>query len=74
MHATPVGESGSPRVGGTRFVLAAIAALVGLVWALQGLGLLPDSFMTGDPVWLAVGVALIGLAAAYAAWPALRRR
>jgi hypothetical protein len=57
-----------------RFVLAAIAALVGLVWTLQGANLLPGSFMTGDPFWLAAGLALIAAAAGYAAWPTLRRR
>jgi hypothetical protein len=57
-----------------RFVLAAIAALVGLVWTLQGANLLPGSFMTGDPFWLAAGLALIVAAAGYAAWPRLRRR
>jgi hypothetical protein len=57
-----------------RFVLAAIAALVGLVWTLQGANLLPGSFMTGDPFWLAAGLALISVAAGYAAWPRLRRR
>jgi hypothetical protein len=57
-----------------RFVLAAIAALVGLVWTLQGADLLPGSFMTGDPFWLAAGLALIAAASAYAAWPSFRRR
>lgn len=57
-----------------RFVLAAIAALVGLVWVLQGAGVLPGSFMSGDPFWLAAGLALIAAAGAYAAWPRRRRR
>ena len=57
-----------------RLVLASIAALVGLVWSLQGANVLPGSFMTGDPFWLAAGLALIAAAAAYAAWPRLRRR
>jgi hypothetical protein len=55
-------------------VLAAIAALVGLVWALQGAGVLPGSFMSGDPLWLVAGLALVAAAIAYAAWPRLRRR
>jgi hypothetical protein len=59
----------------TRYVIAAIAALVGLVWALQGLGApIGRSFMIGDPFWLLAGVALIAAALAYAAWPRLRRR
>jgi hypothetical protein len=65
----------SPRHDRTRFVLAAIAALVGLVWALQGLGApIGGSFMIGDPFWILAGVALMVAAAAYAVWPRLRRR
>jgi hypothetical protein len=30
--------------------------------------------MTGDPLWLVLGVALVAAAATYAAWPRLRRR
>jgi hypothetical protein len=60
----------------TRLVLSAIAALVGLVWVLQGIGV-PigrGSFMIGDIFWSWAGIALIGAAIAYAAWPRLRRR
>ncbi|HXG25300.1 MAG TPA: hypothetical protein VNL94_00390 [Candidatus Binatia bacterium] len=63
-----------PRTDRTRSVLAAIAALVGLVWTLQGAGLLPGSFMTGDPLWLVIGLALIAGAAASAFWPRRTRR
>jgi hypothetical protein len=66
----------SPRHDRTRFVLAAIAALVGLVWILQGLGV-PigrGSFMIGDIFWTWAGAALVVAAAAWAAWPRLRRR
>jgi len=69
-----VAGSGSPSRDRTRYVIATIAALVGLVWALQGAGVLPGSFMTGDPLWLWLGVALLLVAVAYAAWPRLRRR
>ena len=73
MHPTPVTTTGSSRPGRSRFVLAAIVALVGLVWLLQGLGAIPGSFMTGDGFWALAGLALIGAAAAYGAWPHLRR-
>ena len=41
-----------------------IGMLAGAVWILQGAGVLPGSFMTGQRLWLFIGiiVALIGLA------------
>jgi len=68
-----VRSTGSTRGGGRRFVLAAIAALVGLIWVFQGIGLLPGSFMTGDSFWAAAGLALIAAALGIVAWPRLRR-
>jgi hypothetical protein len=46
------------------FVLGLVALLVGGVWMLQGAGVLPGSFMTGQRVWLLIGIvmALLGLA------------
>jgi hypothetical protein len=69
-----VGGTRSPSADRTRFVVAAIAALVGLVWTLQGVGLLRGSFMTGDMLWAWLGLGLVGAAIAYAFWPRLRRR
>jgi hypothetical protein len=48
-------------------VIGGIAVLVGAVWILQGSGVLPGSFMTGQRMWLIIGivVAIIGLALAY---------
>jgi hypothetical protein len=48
-------------------IVGVIAILVGGVWILQGTGKLPGSFMTGQRMWLIIGiiVALIGLALAY---------
>jgi uncharacterized membrane protein HdeD (DUF308 family) len=43
----------------SRIVLGSIGAvvtIVGLIWTLQGLGVIPGSFMTGDPTWRSVGV------------------
>ena len=66
--------SRSRRGDRTRYVVAAIAALVGLVWALQGAGARPGSFMTGDPLWLWLGLALVAMALAYVAAAGVRRR
>ena len=74
MHPTTVTTSGSSRSNRTRFVLAAIVGLMGLVWLLQGVGVLPGSLMSNDPFWAAAGLALIAAAAIYGLWPRLRRR
>jgi hypothetical protein len=70
----PVTDPGMARSDRMRFVFAAIAAAVGLVWTLQGAGILPGSVMSGDPFWVVAGLGLIAAAAVYAAWPRLRRR
>jgi hypothetical protein len=48
-------------------VLGLIAIFAGGVWILQGAGVLVGSFMTGQRMWLYIGivVAIIGLALAY---------
>ena len=48
-------------------VVGGIAILAGAVWILQGSGVLPGSFMTGQRTWLIVGiiVGIVGLALAY---------
>jgi hypothetical protein len=44
-------------------LLALLVLVVGVIWALQGGGVVGGSFMTGQPQWLAIGAvtALIGL-------------
>lgn len=37
-------------------VVGVIALVIGGVWTLQGLNLLPGSFMTGSRMWLLIGV------------------
>jgi len=57
------------RPNATLLALAAVAALAGAVFALQGLGApIGRSFMIGDPTWTAIGLALIVVAAAVAWW------
>lgn len=43
-------------------VVGAVLALVGLIWFLQGIGVLGGSFMTGQPVWAVIGLVLLALA------------
>jgi hypothetical protein len=44
-------------------VIGVVLALVGLLWFLQGIGVLKGSFMTGQPVWAIIGLVLLALAA-----------
>ena len=39
--------------------LAIFCDLTGIVWILQGTGVLPGSFMTGEIVWAAIGAVLL---------------
>jgi hypothetical protein len=39
--------------------LAVLCDLTGIVWILQGIGVLPGSFMTGQIVWAAIGAVLL---------------
>jgi hypothetical protein len=43
-------------------VIAVLLMLSGVVWALQGLNILPGTFMRGDPQWIINGAitALVG--------------
>jgi hypothetical protein len=48
-------------------IVGLIAILVGGGWILQGAGILPGSIMSGQRMWLIIGiiVAIVGLALAY---------
>ena len=41
------------------FVLGVVFVLVGIVWTLQGTDVLGGSFMSGDPLWLGIGIVLL---------------
>ena len=44
----------------TTIVVGVLLILLGLVWVLQGVGILPGSFMTGQPFWAYMGaIALV---------------
>ncbi len=47
-----------------------LIAIAGLIWALQGFGIIGGSFMSGDSIWAIIGplVALAGLAIAGIGW------
>lgn len=40
-------------------IVGALIALIGLVWLLQSMGLLPGSFMTGQRQWAVYGAVAI---------------
>ena len=49
-----------------RYIIGALLILSGAVWVLQGINILPGSFMTGDPQWaingaitIVIGIGLI---------------
>lgn len=44
-------------------VLGGLLIIIGIVWFLQGIGVLPGSFMTGSPFWAFSGavVAIAGI-------------
>jgi len=54
-------------------VPAAVLVVIGLVLTLQGVGVLPGSFMTGERQWAAIGLALI-IVGLVLAWFALGTR
>ncbi len=51
---------------GVLIAIGALAALTGVIWALQGFGVIGGSFMSGDSVWAVVGpvTACVGVALA----------
>jgi hypothetical protein len=50
-----------------------IMFLSGAVFFLQGINILPGSYMTGDPKWAVIGMALMGFGG-YFCYVSLRRR
>lgn len=52
-------------------LVAMVMVALGSIWFLQGIGVLPGSFMTGDPKWAVIGGIL---AATGLTWLVVRRR
>ena len=44
-------------------IFGILVLLAGAIWALQGIGVIPGSFMSNNPTWIWIGVvtALFGL-------------
>ena len=57
----------------TRWIVAALLALVGLTFIGQGLGYIGGSAMSGSSFWAIVGVILV-VVAGFVAWIAFRAR
>ena len=53
--------------------LGIVLALVGLLWILQGAGLVGGSFMTGQSQWLYIGIVTAIVGAGLFGWDARRR-
>jgi hypothetical protein len=49
-------------------VIGLLAALAGGIFALQGAGILPGSYMTGDRLWLVIGAAMVVAGLGIVAW------
>ena len=58
-------------------IVGGLLQVTGVVWILQGSGLLPGSFMTGQVFWAYMGIAAVGvglIAAVASAWAIGRGR
>ena len=53
-------------------IVGVLLALMGIIWILQGINILPGSFMTGDINWTWRGAAL-AVAGALLLWSATRK-
>lgn len=40
-------------------IVGVVCSLIGAVWVLQGIGVLPGSFMSGQPKWAVYGSVLL---------------
>jgi hypothetical protein len=49
-------------------IVAALLILAGGVFLLQGLNILPGSFMSGDPAWVRNGIIMIAVGVSILLW------
>ena len=57
----------------TLIILGALLDLIGTVWILQGIGLLPGSFMTGQREWAVYGAVAVAAGVALILYASRRR-
>ncbi|MFF2372415.1 hypothetical protein [Agromyces sp. NPDC058110] len=55
-------------------VVGALLTLSGVVWTLQGVGILPGSAMSGEMLWAFVGPIVAAVGLAILGWGIARRR
>jgi LPXTG-motif cell wall-anchored protein len=53
-------------------IVGVLAILAGVGWTLQGVGILPGSFMSSNPTWVVIGLVTAVLGLGLVAWS--RRR
>jgi hypothetical protein len=49
-------------------VIGTLAVLGGGVWMMQGMAVLPGTFMRGDPAWIWIGAATAAVGLGLVAW------
>lgn len=57
----------------TAIVFGVLLLLVGIVWILQGINVLPGSFMTGQTKWAVNGAICVVVAIAVLVWASRHR-
>ena len=55
-------------------VVAGLLLLIGTIWFLQGIGVLPGSFMSGQPRWAFNGAVAIAVGVILIIWSVRRAR
>jgi LPXTG-motif cell wall-anchored protein len=55
-------------------VIGLLAVLAGVVWTLQGVGILPGSFMSSNPTWVIIGLVTVVVGIGLVAWSRRRAR
>ena len=49
-------------------IVGVLAILAGAVWTLQGLGLIPGSFMSSNLTWVIIGLVTVVVGASLVGW------